>query len=157
MGDKNKKAYLFLGLGIGIVIVNIIFYMNPRIKYREMTDSEVTEKAKELGMVSIKENIKINDEPEIKVEKTKKDIKLDKEKAKPADEEKKVFVINQGENLYDVSENLMKFGYIEDDKKFNERVKERELSKKIRYGEYEISKDASFDEIINIITWRDKK
>ena len=58
---KNKIYYLLLGIGLGIIItssMNIVFNKAEKIEY---TDEQIIEKAKSLGMISIKENIENND------------------------------------------------------------------------------------------------
>ncbi|AFS78261.1 hypothetical protein UPF0755 [Gottschalkia acidurici 9a] len=58
--SKNKIYYLILGLGLGIVLtssINIAFNKPKQIEYSEQ---EIIEKARGLGMISVKENIEAN-------------------------------------------------------------------------------------------------
>ncbi len=52
---KNKILYLVLGLGIGIVFSGIVHSFFPNTKIIDMTENEITERARLLGMVSISE------------------------------------------------------------------------------------------------------
>lgn len=89
--NKNKIYYLLLGIGLGVLItssMNIAFNKTEKIEY---TEEEIKEKAKNLGMISIKDNIEKNEEDEKEMEKTEETIakeKLDKENAQREQAEK---------------------------------------------------------------------
>ena len=78
---KNKIYYMLLGIGIGILLtsaMNIVFNKPKAVEY---TDEQIKEKAKSLGMISIKENIeKKEHEKDEKIEKVTDEIEADKEK-----------------------------------------------------------------------------
>lgn len=78
---KNKIYYMLLGIGIGILLtsaMNIVFNKPKAVEY---TDEQIKEKAKSLGMISIKENIeKKEHEKDEKIEKATDEIEADKEK-----------------------------------------------------------------------------
>lgn len=165
MGE-GKTKYILLGLGIGIIITNVLYYINPRIEYEELSDQEIVERAENLGMITIKENISINEE---KKDKEKKEIeekglkektldeqidnkKKEKERTEEVKESKSLLVkVEKGDSLYDISEKLYDLGLIDDTKKFDARVYERELSKKMHYGEYEIESGSDYDTIIDLL------
>ena len=57
---KNKIYYLLLGMGLGVVFtssLNIAFDKPKKVQYSEQ---EIIQKARELGMVTIKESIESN-------------------------------------------------------------------------------------------------
>lgn len=152
MDWKNGKSYMVLGLGIGIVFTNILSYLNPRIEYRELTDGEIIEMAEGLGMVSLKDKIKLDTKEGPKGKESSPIGEAEDLGVEPFNLE-----IEEGDNLSDIAEKLEEESLIDNREKFKARVKERELSKAIRYGSYKIDKDANFDEIINIITWKNKR
>lgn len=167
--DKRNRKYILLGLGIGIILTNIIYYYNPRIEMEKLDDSEVIERARELGMVTMKESIKtegsekINLEPVQGVESMEDDIIEDAQtedanvespkesNTKVEDKKNIVFKINSGEGLGEISRELKESGIIEDVEAFKDRVYERKVSKKLQPGEFELNKDMTFDEIIDNI------
>ncbi|MCB5560239.1 hypothetical protein [Anaerosalibacter bizertensis] len=61
MRDKINIFYIILGIGIGIILTSLIFTLKPKIKYVDYSDDEIIKKAKELGMVSVKEKIELNE------------------------------------------------------------------------------------------------
>lgn len=67
MEKRNKILYLIMGIGIGIVISSTLYSFFPVTKYVELSDDIIIEKAKALGMVSLKEslNIKSNEDKEV--------------------------------------------------------------------------------------------
>ena len=57
---KIKYFYILLGFGIGIIFTSTVFILNPYIEYKDYSKEEIVEKAKELGMVFVKENIQVD-------------------------------------------------------------------------------------------------
>lgn len=94
---KNKIYYLLLGIGLGVIItssVNIVFNKPKQIEY---TDEQIKEKARDLGMISIKENIenmekKDKEKPE-EIEESMEEIPEDKEEE---------YVSEMGQNSNDI-------------------------------------------------------
>ncbi len=86
----------------------------------------------------------------------KSDDKINNEAEDKADEEVKVEEVNvtipKGAVSDDIAEILEKEGLIEDKTDFHNYVKEKNMETKLKYGEYKISSDASFDEIIEILS-----
>ena len=58
--SKNKIYYLLLGLGLGIVLTSSINIALNKPKHIEYSEQEIIEKARGLGMISVKENIEAN-------------------------------------------------------------------------------------------------
>ena len=54
---KIKLTYLLLGMGIGVILVNSLYLLCPKIEYIDLSDEMIIDKAKELGYISLKENI----------------------------------------------------------------------------------------------------
>lgn len=147
--NNNKITYILLGLGIGIIITNILYYINPRIEYEQISDEDIINRAEDLGMRTIKESIIINEKAkEIKDENIDEQIE---KKENKKESKSMVFEIVKGDDLYTISEKLHKFGLIDNQKKFEDRVYERELSKKMHYGTYEIDYNSDYDLIIDIL------
>lgn len=70
--EKNKKVhiyYLFLGIGIGLVLGSIINILNPNVKYKEYTEAEIREEAKNLGMRDLDEIFEMNEQFNEQIEK----------------------------------------------------------------------------------------
>lgn len=58
MKNTKNKPYIILGIGVGIILTTTIYSIFPKVEYSQMTDEMVIERAKELGMVGLKESIK---------------------------------------------------------------------------------------------------
>lgn len=128
---KINIVYILLGIGIGIILTSIFFYINPLVKYAEYTDEEIKEKAKDLGMVSIKEFIKDNGE--------KEDYIIE-------------FKISSGDTLSDIANNLIDLSIIEDKEEFIKFVKDKKLDKKLRPGTYKLKLNLSYSSILEILS-----
>jgi len=130
----TKKIYFFyilIGIGIGIIFSTFIFKLNPIVEDRQYSDDEIIEKAKELGMVFVKENIDV----------------------KPSSkEEYSSFIVGKEDTLTDVSNNLFKKGLIDDPKEFTQFVEDKGLDKNIISKKYELKKNLSYTTILRILT-----
>ena len=151
MNKKIKLAYLILGIGIGMVFTNILYSFYPNIKYLELQDDAVIEKAKELGMVSLKESIDVENKKEDKKEDIIEEKKED-EVIEPIIEIE--IVVESGSNLTRVAKKLYNANLIEDIDEFIVFVKQKKLDKKIRTGRYKIESNSSYDDIIETLTKR---
>lgn len=58
---KIKIAYLLLGIGIGIILINALYSLYPEVKYKELSEEMIIERAEELGYISLKEKIVIEE------------------------------------------------------------------------------------------------
>lgn len=141
MSMKQKFPFILLGVGIGIIITNTVYCLNPIVEYKEYTQEEIIEKAKDLGMVFVKESIDVDNQ-------SKEDYE---EKSK-----KYLFVIEQGDNLKEISYNLLEKGIIDDAEDFRNYAKEKGVSRKFRVGTYSLNYHMDYDEIINILTKENK-
>ncbi len=147
MNKRIKLAYLTLGIGIGMIFTNILYSFNPNIKYLDLEDEAIIEKAKELGMVNLKESIEVENIKEDPIEEKKED-----EVIEPIIETE--IIVESGSNLTRVANNLYDANLIKDVDEFVLFVKGKKLDKKIRTGRYKIKSNSSYDDIIEILTRR---
>lgn len=179
--NKNKIYYLLLGIGLGIIItssMNIAFNKTEKIDY---TEEEIKEKAKNLGMISIKDNIEKNEENKKEVEKAEEVIakeKLEKvddqreksesedlgkekieaeqktlEDVKEIEEEtdNAIITITSEDGASSIIEKLKSNDVIDNQEEFKNLVVKYNLQKKFKTGEYEIEKNLSYEEVLKII------
>ena len=166
MGNKKYIIYLILGLGLGIILTNIVHSAYPKKEFVELNDDMIIEKARELGMVPLKENIKIDkgiEDPRDKeleeVSNQLEEALLRLEKSEEIEtgkfEEEVEVSIESGWNLTQVAEQLYLMDLIDDKDEFTKFVISENLSRKIITGKYKISYNSSYLEIINILTEKD--
>ncbi len=153
--NKMNKLFLVLGLGIGLLISSFLNIAYPRIKYIAYTDSQIIEKARELGMVSLKESISnshSNSEEEI-AETSSTDLEKDNNHV---DEKNHTveFIINKGDNSERIVNKLFEEGIIKDKEEFTKKIVEKELQRKFKHGVFELKKGMEYDSIIRILTGR---
>ncbi len=151
--NKMNKLFLVLGLGIGLLISSLLNIAYPKIKYIPYTDSQIIEKARELGMVPLKEaisNSNSNNEEEIAATSSTDSGKNDN----PAEEKNHTveFVINKGDNSERIVNKLFEEGIIKDKEEFTKKIVEKELQRKFKHGVYELKIDMEYDSIIKILT-----
>jgi len=72
--NKQNKLFLILGLGIGLLISSLLNIAYPKVKYESYSEEQIIEKAKELGMVSLKEAVSKNDDEVNNTELTNEDV-----------------------------------------------------------------------------------
>lgn len=146
MDKKIKTTYLLLGIGIGLIVASTLYSFYPKVEYMDLSDDIIIEKARELGMVWLKENIDIesinNRVTDEEIGETVKEIS------------EKEIVVESGSSLTIVVKKLYDANLIDDIDEFILFVKDKKLDKKIRTGRYKIKLDSSHDEIIEILTRR---
>lgn len=156
MEKKLKLSYLILGIGIGIICTSALYSFFPKTKYIELSNDIIIEKARELGMVLLKESIQ--EEPkEEEVEKIEVIEEVTEENVEePVDIEleKIEIIVEGGSTLTEVATQLHNKGLIEDMNKFILYVRGKKLDKSIRTGKHEIEVNSSFDEIVEALTRR---
>lgn len=166
MESKTYITYLILGLGLGIIITNILYSAYPKVELVELNDDVIVKKARELGMVPLKKNIKIDkdaEDPKNKeleeVSKKLEEALLELEKSQEIEteklEEEKEIFIESGWNLTNVAKRLYDMGLIDDQDEFSKFVIGENLSRKIITGNYKIRNNSSNLEIISILTKND--
>jgi hypothetical protein len=171
----NKK--FFLGLGLGIIISSMIFYMSFIVinktssknnKSVEISDEEVINRAKKLGMVAYKalpdtkQTSLSNDELIAKaselgmVFKTDEKIKetsvtVSQTQASTEVQTLEIRILG-GSADENVSQTLYEAGLIEDTAAFTKYIRDKGKSTRLRAGYFKIKKDSSYDEILTILT-----
>ena len=171
-----KLKYYLRGLGIGILVTIVIVAISGAGK-KTMTDEEIKNRARELGMVESTvlsdiqnkepegtetpkpstepegtETPKPTEEPE-KTETPKPSIEPEETPiAEASNRETITIVISNGESSVTVSKTLEAMGLIENASDYDKYLCENGYDKKIRTGTYEVPTDASEEEIAKIIT-----
>jgi len=140
--SKSKIYYLLLGIGIGIVITSSIYFVTPNEKYKEYTNEEIIKRAKELGMVSLKERISIED---------KDNQPSEQDETIP---EKININIEQGDTTDIIAEKLFGIKLISDIGKFKSLVNDMKVETRFQVGSYDIDKNTDYENIIKILTKR---
>ena len=142
MGESNMRkdrlSFLLLGLGIGIILTNFVYYMVPNVEYRDLTDEEIVERAKELGMVFIKDAIEVNS--------SKDSVPTE------AELEEIVFKIEKGETLEIISDNLYNAGLIDDKDRFINYAEEKGMARSFRTGTYYLTKGMDYETLLMTLT-----
>ena len=175
-----KLKYYLRGLGIGIV-VTVLVMMAVLGNKQPMTDAEVKARAKELGMIEntiIKDAANKNEdvvsdekvdeetpdvETEIEDEPAEEKIEepieepIDEPIDEPADEntdesESVTITVVGGDSSWSVSKRMEEAGLIESASDFDKYLCQNGYDKRIRLGNYEITKDMSYEQMAKIIT-----
>lgn len=149
MEKKSKIIYLILGLGIGIILTNILYSFYPIIKYTDLSDDMIIERARDLGMVSLKESIDINLEKEKAIAPLVEEEIIEEEIPEETEVE---IVIKSGENLTQIGRKLFELGVIDNEKEFIQLGKDKKLSTKFIVGTYKIKTNTDYDTIMDILT-----
>ena len=146
---RHKFPYILLGIGIGILLTNIIYDFHPKVEYREYSQDEIIEMAKEMGMVFLKDSIKVEsstqDEQVLENAESVEDGPINVQ-----------FVIEQGEFLEEIARNLYSEGIIDDVDSFMKYVRSKGLDRRFRVGTYTLSTGMNYDEIIDVLLKREK-
>ncbi|MFA5524008.1 MAG: hypothetical protein WDA24_06600 [Tissierellales bacterium] len=182
--NKMHKLFMILGIGIGVVITSLLNMAYPKIQYEDYTESQIIEKARELGMVSLKEVITKNDEEivetglpdsdmdanidldigtntgtnidsdnEIDEEPTTNEIDEDTTNEK-TDKQIVEFIINKGDNSELIIKRLFDSNIIKNKKEFSDKVIEKDVQRKFKYGVYELELDMDYETLIKALTVR---
>lgn len=172
---KLKIAYLLLGMGIGIILINGLYSIYPQVKYKELSEEMIIERAEELGYISLKEKIIIEkdelrdgleeikleeieeiEEPGVEVEQEPEEIApeiLEELEEEKSDEEESIEIeIESRDNLSDIAKKLFDAKLIEDVEEFRSLVRDKGVDKKLRDGVYKIKHNTSYDDIIKLFT-----
>ncbi|WP_352418447.1 hypothetical protein [Proteiniborus sp.] len=145
--NKMNKLFLILGIGIGLLVSSMLNIAYPKTKYISYTETQIIEKARELGMVSLKESI---------IEKEEKNLETSNKTSNDSDfvEDKRTieFIINKGDNSEEIVDKLFKEGIIEDKEEFTKKVIDNDIQKKFKYGVYELETKMEYDFLIEVLT-----
>ena len=132
-----KLKYFLRGFGTGVLFATIVLFI--AYSYR-MSDSQIKEKAKELGMVYAGSTESEGSEATTPEETT----------TEP--EVSCVINVEAGTTSEIVSEWLYNAGIIDDAKDFNKYLCRNGYSSNIQKGEYTITRSMSYEEIAELIT-----
>lgn len=158
-----KLKYYLRGLGVGIICTAIIMGIATSGKQKEkLTDAEIIERARILGMVMEDQNAPEEEETAPEPEEQDKDsnnISMAQppesqepvEPQEPAEPEIKVIEVLPGEYSDVVCRKLFEAGLIPDATAFNEYLTSTGLDQNIMVGAHQIPMGASQDEIIRIL------
>lgn len=154
--NKLNKLFLILGIGIGLLVSSMLNIAYPNIKYMPYSESQIIEKAKELGMVFLKEAISKNDEKSAEIDTTDVEDEVDniEESTVPQNEDKHEveFVINKGDNSERIAEKLLEAGIIKNKEEFIKEIIAKNAQKKFQYGIYELETEMDYESLIKILT-----
>lgn len=177
-----KFKYFLRGLGVGIVFASIIFltaYMSG--SSWKMSDKEIMDRAKELGMVQQEENVRdlitttenITDtqissdtESESKTSTSSEENKTNTETETEAstetvttehetaktDNTSITITVDRGSSSFPVCQKLQEAGLIEDASEFDTYLVENGYANRIRVGEHVLKKGMSFHDIAEAIS-----
>ena len=171
-----KFKYFLRGLGAGIVFASLIFFM----VYKEngtakMSDKQIIERAKELGMVEEKSAIEdilhtsaTSEDPKNKetastTEKTTKEEKRTTEatteqtteaatESTTETKEKVSITVERGATSYTVCQKLQELGIIEDAAEYDNYLIENGYASRIRVGTHELTKGMDYHAIAEAIS-----
>ena len=167
-----KLKYYLRGLGIGIIITVIIMTVSFSGRKETLTNEQIIEEAKKLGMVmqeeektdSLKEEEEGSKNEETDSEDQEQDVKNEEEPDVPDDtpeqneedqqpEEETIHTIEivQGEVSADLCRKLLEAGLISDIDSFNQYLIDFDLDHELHVGSYQIPEGATELEIIAIL------
>lgn len=148
---KRLEFYFVLfGIGIGVFISGVIVNAFP-IPHVEYTDEEIRERARDLGMIGLRESIEGNLESSDEAE---EDDSHESAQSIDEDEVNEVveIAIDIGEGTVVVSQKLYDADIIDDASEFQDFVASKGAGNKLRVGTYSIKKGSDFESILSIIT-----
>ena len=165
-----KLKYYLRGLAVGILVTTIILAISFSQTKKELSDQEVINRAKQLGMV-MADSGKIEDYREDTQTETGQSEQGETEENVTGDtqngaednegvtgdngtvtEEKMVtFVISNGQFGRQISESLKKEGLVDDAEAFMKYLGETGKSEEILPGTYEIPMGSTYEEIVKIL------
>lgn len=176
-----KFKYFLRGLGVGIVFASVVFLVAYNGKpSHKMSDTEIIEKAKELGMVEQEDPVKAlltteknkkktteanenkatiekTTEADKTTEVTTEKITTEKVTAKEATTEKSddefiTVAVVRGDSSYTVCQKLEKAGLIKNAAEFDTYLVENGYANRIRIDSYQLKIGMDFHDIAEIIT-----
>ncbi len=166
-----RSKYFLRGMGVGILVTVIIFAVSLVFYEPTLSDEEIIEKAKALGMetseeTTTKEDSQTKDEESSSSTDASTDEDESNESVSQDDNsssnetasesssssERVTFVVTPGEGSSKICENLYHAGLIDDPNTFNQFLEDNGYDKTISTGSYEIPKGSTYEEIANAIS-----
>ena len=162
-----RFKYFLRGLGVGIVFASLIFFM----VYKEnatpkMSDKQIIERAKELGMVeegsSIEDILHTSATSEASENETESTTEKATEEEKKTTEattenttetaEKVSITIGRGATSYTVCQKLQELGIVKDAAEYDNYLIENGYASRIRVGTHELTKGMDYHAIAEAIS-----
>lgn len=175
MGNFHIKSVV-LGVGIGVLLTSIlgIIYSLGTTASQTISDDEIMARARQLGMVENVQSILIDDESNEKLNNhSRSNNNLDNQQSKEQDQDSEKlaevtgeeeiaengtmsgevsFVIESGATSHVVADILLEHGLIDDKQLFLIELERRDAITRIKAGSYNLKRNLSIEEIIEIIT-----
>ena len=164
-----KLRYYLRGLGVGILVTAVIMTV-ALSKKQPMTDDEVIKRAKELGMIentiikdvaTSKEDEEVKEEIKEEVQEEVQEEQQEELQENPENTENETEVETEGETItvsvvsgdssWSVAKRMEEVGLVDSAKEFDAFLCGNGYDKRISVGTYEISNNASWEEIAKII------
>lgn len=168
-----KLRYYLRGLGVGVIITTIILSISLYGRKESLTDKEIIERAKKLGMVEQEksknnpsqklQDLKEQQETKSKdTENKKKQEKKEEEAPKNENEEKKETSSKKAKEMISINitgglasdaiaQLLFSAKLVDDAVAFNSFLTENNYDDKLRAGAFQIPKGATYDEVAEIL------
>ena len=165
-----KLKYYLRGLGIGIIVTTIILVSCFSMQKPKMTDTQIIEKASQLGMIMPEQDSAVvieteTTEPEETQQKNEQQVATEEiqqqteqqtevpkeQETEEAQQEPFTLVVNRGDVCRTMCENLAANGVIDDSEGLRKYLSEVGYASFISAGTYQIPYHASYEEITNIL------
>ncbi|MCT4618644.1 MAG: hypothetical protein N4A62_04565 [Marinisporobacter sp.] len=138
---KNVFIGVFLGIGIGLILssgFNIIFHQNQNITYDE---EFIKSEARKIGMI----------DPVQYFDKQDMNNNMNEVSTRKKEEKNFIIEIQKGHKSEDIARLLKENNLIQSEREFLNKINERKLENKLRWGTYEFTSNDSQKEIIDKI------
>jgi hypothetical protein len=174
MKNFHLKSVL-IGIGMGAIltaILSMIYMAGPNPYNNKLTDKEIMDKAKNLGMVEASSVLIRGGQSDTKLEtdiidnteytNTKNSVSSENSSsstpinptAQPIQPEpERQLIVVKGDTSKMVADNLVKENLIPDKKEFIDELTKMGLTVKVKIGKYKIKEGTTVKEIIRMITW----
>jgi cell division protein YceG involved in septum cleavage len=132
---------VFLGIGIGLILssgFNIIFHQNQNITYDE---EFIKSEARKIGMI----------DPVQYFDKQDMNNNMNEVSTRKKEEKNFIIEIQKGHKSEDIARLLKENNLIQSEREFLNKINERKLENKLRWGTYEFTSNDSQKEIIDKI------
>jgi len=162
-----KLKYYLRGLGIGMIVTAVIMGVSVGGKTEPMTDAQVMERAKELGMVDgvlsqLPEQTEAPEQAEVpqeteapeQAEVSQEPENQKTEAEQPTVESSYIVTVYPGEGSYTVSRKLAALGLVESADIYDEYLCQNGYDKKICTGNHEIKAGMTAEQIAKALTTR---
>ena len=161
-----KLRYYLRGLGVGILVTAVIMTV-ALSKKQPMTDDEVIKRAKELGMIEntiikdvatskedeeVKEEIKEELQEEVQEELQENPENTENETEVETEGETITVSVVSGDSSWSVAKRMEEIGLVDSAKEFDAFLCGNGYDKRISVGTYEISSNATWEDMAKIIT-----